>query len=176
MFGKAFKRFFLGQLRGIYATPEHSSYRRVVISDIFKTSLFAVIYGLILINWIDLFNPSSNMPGYDIWLLSMYFAPYFLIMIYRGLKSWPLALAFGLLTSLMNDLFYYPIGNLLFGLHVDLISWYSSQLGFDGSYTVMHFYPGFSAFSVSSVDMGLFIYARIGIVIFVLWRYYLTNK
>jgi hypothetical protein len=170
------KRFIQAQMRLNYAVSKVSSARRALIIEVFKTTAFAIVYGLILINWIDLFNPSSRMPGYDVWLLSMYFAPYFLIMIYRGLKIWPLALAFGLLTSLINDLFYYPIGNLFFGFHVNLISWYSSQLGFDGSHTVMHFYPGFSAFAVSSVDMGLFIYARIGIVLFVIWRYYVANK
>ena len=143
------------------------SLRKTIHSQIFKLTLFSILYGLILINWIDLFNPSSRMPAYDLWLISMYFAPYVLVVIYQGLGSWYFALALGLITSLMNDLFYYPIGDLLFGFHENLIQWYQSQLGFDGSRTVLHFYAGFSGVPISSTLMGAFIYTRIAIVLLI---------
>jgi hypothetical protein len=45
-----------------------------------------------------------------------------------GPRSWKLVLAMGLLVTLLNDLTYAPMGNLLFNQGRDLLSWYSNQL------------------------------------------------
>lgn len=98
--------------------------------SVFKLASFAVIYGLLPINWIDLFNPAA--PGYHVWLVIMYMAPFGIVVLLEGVSLLPLALSLGLLASLMNDLFYYPVGDLLFGMKVDVLSWWQGQLGFDG--------------------------------------------
>jgi hypothetical protein len=93
---------------------------------ILKLLLYSFIYGTIFVNWIDLFG--SRMPGYHLWLTAMYFLPFFIVLIFRGIEDWELTLGFGLFTSLMNDLLYYIVGNYLFGFRVDLLEWYRCQL------------------------------------------------
>jgi len=93
---------------------------------ILKLLLYSFIYGAIFVNWIDLFG--SRMPGYHLWLTAMYFLPFFIVLIFRGIEDWELTLGFGLFTSLMNDLLYYIVGKYLFGFRVDLLEWYRCQL------------------------------------------------
>jgi hypothetical protein len=128
---------------------------------------FSTIYGLILINWVDLFNP--NMPGYHVWLIQMYLAPFALIVLLRGVGIWPLALASGLLVSLMNDLFYYPIGDLFFGFHTNVAAWYASQFGLTGSHVLWTFEGGAFSFPVTSELMALSIFARVAVVGFLVY-------
>lgn len=127
-----------------------------------KLVLFSLFYGLVLINWIDLFGKSA--PAYGLWLVLTYFAPFLVILVYEGYSEWPLALSLGLLVSLANDLGYYFVGNLLFGFHQDLLTWVAGQLGFYGDRLVTIFQAGAFSIPVDSWLMGLSIYVR-GVVV-----------
>ncbi|MCI4342199.1 MAG: hypothetical protein L3K11_07500 [Thermoplasmata archaeon] len=130
--------------------------RQVVL---LKVVLFSLLYGLVLINWIDLFG--KTVPGYGLWLILTYFAPFWMMLVYEGFSEWPLAVTLGLLVSLANDVGYFFVGNLLFGFNVNLGPWIAGQLGLQGSTIVTTFQGGSFVIPVSSLLMGLSIYARI---------------
>ncbi len=137
-----------------------------------KLVLFAAFYGLVMINWIDLFG--KEVPGYGIWLIMTYMAPFAVLLVFQGWESWPLAVSLGLLVSLMNDLGYFFIGNLLFGFHEDLGPWIAGQLGLRGNAFVTQFQGGSFSLTVTSWMMGLSIYARAAVVAIILyywWRH-----
>ena len=149
----------LGGVQTILAGLRPTDPRQIVL---LKLVLFSLFYGLVLINWIDLFGKSA--PAYGIWLILTYFAPFWVMLIYEGISEWPLALSLGLLVSLANDVGYYFIGNLLFGFHKNLVVWISGQLGFDGNQVVTFFQGGTFTITVDSWMMGLSIYLRAMIV------------
>jgi uncharacterized membrane protein HdeD (DUF308 family) len=137
-----------------------------------KLILFAAFYGLILINWIDLFG--KTVPAYGIWLILTYMAPFGVLVVFEGWDSWPLAISLGLLVSLFNDVGYFFIGNLLFGFHQSLGPWIAGQLGFDGTSIVTYFEGGNFSIAVPSWLMGLSIYLRALVVALILvywWRH-----
>jgi uncharacterized membrane protein HdeD (DUF308 family) len=137
-----------------------------------KLILFSAFYGLILVNWIDLFATSA--PAYHIWLILTYMAPFGVLIVFQGLKDWQLALSLGLLVSLMNDVGYYFIGDLLFGFHQALVPWVEGQLGFLGSQLLFTFQGGAFTIPVTSTLMGISIYARVAVVVVILnhwWRH-----
>ena len=137
-----------------------------------KLILFSSFYGLILINWIDLFG--KTVPSYGIWLLLTYMAPFGVLIVFEGLESWPLAVSLGLLVSLNNDVGYFFVGNLLFGFHVALGPWIAGQLGFQGSTVVTVFYAGRFALQITSWMMGLSIYLRavvVGAILYYWWEH-----
>lgn len=137
-----------------------------------KLILFSSFYGLILINWIDLFG--KTVPSYGIWLILTYMAPFGVLIVFEGLESWPLAVSLGLLVSLNNDLGYFFVGNLIFGFHVALGPWIAGQLGFQGSQVVTVFYAGRFALDVTSWMMGLSIYLRtavVGAILYYWWEH-----
>jgi uncharacterized membrane protein HdeD (DUF308 family) len=133
--------------------------RQIVLLEVV---LFSLLYGLVLINWIDLFGKS--VPAYGVWLILTYFAPFWMMLVYEGFSEWPLAVTLGLLVSLANDVGYFFVGNLLFGFNVNLGPWIEGQLGFQGSTIVTTFQGGSFVIPVSSVLMGLSIYARVAAV------------
>jgi len=137
-----------------------------------KLILFAAFYGLILINWIDLFG--KQVPAYGVWLILTYMAPFGVLIVFQGWKSWPLAISLGLLVSLFNDVGYFFVGNLLFGFHEPLGPWIAGQLGFDGSQLVTIFQGGSFHIDVTSWMMGASIYARaavVGLILYYWWRH-----
>jgi len=137
-----------------------------------KLVLFAAFYGLVMINWIDLFG--KQVPGYGIWLILTYMAPFAVLLVFEGWESWPLAVSLGLLVSLMNDLGYFFIGNLLFGFHENLGPWIAGQLGLQGNGFVTQFQGGSFSITVTSWMMGLSIYARaavVGIILYYWWQH-----
>jgi hypothetical protein len=137
-----------------------------------KLVLFAAFYGLILINWIDLFG--KEVPGYGLWLLLTYMAPFGVLIVFEGWAAWPLAASLGLLVSLFNDVGYFFIGNLIFGFHENLGPWISGQLGFEGSNIVTYFEGGRFVLAVPSWLMGLSIYARavvVALILYYWWRH-----
>src|ERR1700730_1716453 len=83
-----------------------------------KLLLFSFVYGFVFINWIDLYNVA--IPAYHLWLIGMFFVPFYIIVIFEGLRYWELTLAFAIFASLTNDLFYYVVGDLFFGFHIAL--------------------------------------------------------
>src|SRR5271157_843768 len=95
-----------------------------------KLVLFALAYGFVNVNWIDLYY--NRVPAYHLWLVLTYMAPFGVLLVFQGLKDWQLALSLGLLVSLVNDLGYYFSGDLFFGFHVRLIPWLEGQLGLEG--------------------------------------------
>ena len=135
-----------------------------------KLILFSAFYGLVMVNWIDLYG--SSAPGYHIWVILTCMAPFGVLLVFQGFKDWQVAFALGLLVSLMNDLGYYFMGDLLFGFHVSLIPWLGSQLGFGGDLTLFTFQGGSFSFPVSSILMGISIYARIAVVAVVLYHWW----
>jgi len=135
-----------------------------------KLILFSLFYGLVLINWIDLFG--KEVPAYGVWLILTYFAPFWVLIVYEGYSEWPLAISLGLLVSLANDLGYYFVGNLLFGFHQNLASWTAGQLGLDGTSLVTVFQAGSVSIPVDSWLMGLSIYVRAVVVGFGLYYWW----
>ena len=137
-----------------------------------KLVLFSAFYGLVLINWIDLFG--KQVPGYGLWLLLTYMAPFGVLIVFEGWSSWALATSLGLLVSLFNDVGYFFIGNLLFGFHEALGPWIAGQLGFQGTNIVTYFEGGRFVLAVPSWLMGLSIYARavvVGLILYYWWRH-----
>ncbi len=137
-----------------------------------KLILFAAFYGLVMINWIDLFG--KEVPGYGVWLVLSYMAPFGVLLVFQGWEAWPLATSLGLLVSLMNDVGYFFVGNLLFGFHENLLPWISGQLGFQGNHVVTYFEGGTFTLTVTSWMMGASIYARALVVAAILvywWRH-----
>ena len=135
-----------------------------------KLIAFAVVYGLFFCNWIDLFN--VTIPAYHIWFAFMLFMPFFISTIFYGKKDIELFLALGLLASLMNDVFYFVIGDVFFGFHVAILPWWANQFGFNGWNPCFVFNGGFFSFTVVSWMMGLAIYGRIVIVGLLLRHYW----
>jgi len=137
-----------------------------------KLLLFSAFYGLILINWIDLYGKS--VPAYGVWLILTYSAPFGVLIVFEGWRSWPLAASLALLVSLMNDVGYFFVGNLIFGFHENLGPWIAGQLGFLGNQVVTYFEAGAFSITVTSWMMGLSIYARcvvVGVILFYWWRH-----
>jgi hypothetical protein len=131
---------------------------------------FSMFYGLVFINWVDLFNVA--VPAYHLWVLMGYFIPFGVLLAVRGFEDWELALSLGLLASLGNDLGYFVVGDLFFGFHVPLFDWYLHQLGFYGWTVLFTFQGGFFSFPVYSWMMGLAVYARLVVVVLSLRRWW----
>jgi uncharacterized membrane protein HdeD (DUF308 family) len=135
-----------------------------------KLIFFSTLYGMVLVNWIDLFATSA--PAYHVWLILTYMAPFGVLTVFQGFKDWQLAVSLGLLVSLMNDVGYYFSGNLIFGLGRPLIPFLEGQLGFLGSQVLFQFQGGFFTIPVTSTLMGLTIYSRIAVVSLVLYHWW----
>ena len=135
-----------------------------------KLILFSAFYGLILINWVDLYGTSA--PAYHVWLVLTYMAPFGVLIVFQGFKDWQLALSLGLLVSLMNDVGYFFVGDLLFGFHEALVPWVEGQLGFQGSQLLFNFQGGFFTIPVTSTLMGITIYARVVVVALILYHWW----
>jgi len=118
-----------------------------------KLILFSAFYGLVLINWVDLYGTSA--PAYHIWLVMTYMAPFGVLIVFQGFKDWQLALSLGLLVSLMNDVGYFFVGDLLFGFHRALLPWIEGQLGFQGSTVLFTFQGGLFNIPVNLGAHGL---------------------
>jgi len=131
--------------------------------------LFSVLYGLVFVNFIDNIITGSSFYGYHLWLAIMYFFP-FIILTLTYPKNWQLTLGLGLLASLMNDVFYGVIRNLM-GFPLDL-NWYFNQWLIPGNGTLFNLNLGFTVITIYSWMMAISIYARIIIITLLLaaWR------
>ena len=130
--------------------------------------VFAVLYGLVFLNYIDVMTPGGVETGYHAWLSIMYFFP-FIALTLSYPRNWLLTIGLGLVASLMNDVFYGVVRNLIAGPY-DLTSYYTRWL-IPGGTTLFHLNLGFTIIPVQSWMMALFIYARIPIVILLLWAW-----
>jgi len=135
-----------------------------------KLILFSIAYGMILVNWIDLFATSA--PAYHIWLILTYMAPFGVLIVFQGLRDWQLAVSLGLLVSLMNDIGYYFSADLIFGLGRPILPFLAGQLGFEGSKVLFYFQGGAFMIPVTSILMGLTIYGRVALVSLVLYHWW----
>ena len=135
-----------------------------------KFFLFSFIYGAVFVNWLDVFK--HEMWGYHLWLICMYFLPAGVLLAFDRsfwIEHIDLLIAFGLMSSLWNDIFYGVWAWLLHGR--DLIEFFEWQFGMgDGEWYAS---LGFTSIPVTSQFMALTIYLR-AIVILVLltewWR------
>ncbi len=140
-----------------------------------KLVVFAAFYGIVFVNWIDLFNGGAYIyvvPGYHIWVLIAYMIPFGVLLLIQGRKDWELALSLSLLASLGNDLAYFVVGNAFFGFDVNLVDWYAHQFGFYGNTVLFVFNGGVFSFGVPSWLMGAAIYGRIAVVTLSLRRWW----
>jgi hypothetical protein len=127
-----------------------------------KLVVISVVYGLFWVNPVDASVPLHELPYYHLWLIALYFAPAYGLFALYGTRDWELYLAIGLLSSLMNDLFFYPVGELMHLVSgINLLEWYKLQLGLDGWAVDFWFKGGIITFPVWSWLMGLSIYLRI---------------
>ena len=129
------------------------------IKFIAKMLLYSFFYGLFVINVIDL--TVKSFWGYHLFLIMLYFFPFLIVCLIIGFDDWELLAGLGLLSSLMNDCFYAYVGNAFGWTKYDLVKWTLWQLGFYGLDVKWHFNGGFFTIPVSSLLMGLSIYARI---------------
>jgi len=141
-----------------------------------KLIVFAAFYGIVFVNWIDLFNGGAYIyvvPGYHIWVVMAYMIPFGLLLVIQGRKDWELALSLGLIASLGNDLAYFVVGDAFFGFKVNLLDWYAHQFGLYGNTLLFTFNGGVFSFGVPSWLMGASIYGRVAVVLLSLrhwWR------
>ncbi len=128
---------------------------------------FAVVYGLVFINYIDIASSGATY-GYHMWLVLMYFLP-FVGFSMLNLKNWKLTLGLGLTASLMNDVFYGGV-KFLFGMPLD-VNWYYSQWLIPQGTLLFNLNLGFTVIPVYSWLMALSIYARVAVVAGLLWSW-----
>ena len=119
--------------------------------------IFAVLYGLVFINYIDI-SSSGLSYGYHLWLVLMYFLPFIGFSIFN-LKNWKFTIGLGLIASLMNDVFYNFIRYLI-GYHINLSSYYNRWL-IPQNAMLFHLNLGFAVIPVQSWMMASSIYLRI---------------
>ncbi len=143
-----------------------------------KLVVFALFYGIVFVNWIDLFNGGAYIyivPAYHVWVIIAYMIPFGVLLVIQGRKDWELALSLGLLASLGNDLGCFVVGNAYFGFHVNLLDWYAHQFGLYGNTTLFTFNGGFFSFGVPSWLMGASIYCRIAVVMLSLRHWWFSQ-
>ena len=131
--------------------------------------VFAVVYGLVFINYIDIITPGGDKGGYHLWLVLMYFVP-FAILSVADIKNWKLTLGLGFLASLMNDVFYGAMRNVM-GQPYDLERYYNLWL-IPQTTKLFDLNLGFSVIEVQSWMMASSIYIRIATVFMLLegWK------
>jgi hypothetical protein len=130
--------------------------------------LLSILYGLVFVNYIDLGINGSSYGGYHLWLTIMYFFP-FLILTISFPRNWQLTIGLGLLASLMNDVFYGMVGNIM-GYPIDL-NWYYNLWLIPSGTLLFKLNIGIAVIPVYSWLMSLTIYVRILLVVVLLWRW-----
>ncbi len=85
-------------------------------------------------------------------------------------RNFRLTLSLGLIASLMNDVFYFPVGY-LFGKSFDLVHYYSLWL-IPGDTVLFNLNLGFATIAITSWAMSLSIYGRVAIICIMVraWR------
>jgi hypothetical protein len=150
--------------------PRYAETRKTLLGFDKKFKLyvvFSVVYGLVFINYIDVI--SGGYEGYHLWLVIMYFFPFAtLSMLFP--RNLQLTVGLGLVVSLMNDVFYGVVRNVM-GFPLDL-TWYYNRWLLPGNATLFQLNLGFIVIPVLSWMMALSIYVRIIAVYFLLriWR------
>ncbi len=128
--------------------------------------LLSVLYGLVFVNYIDNNISGSSFSGYHLWLSIMYFFP-FLILTITFPRNWQLTIGLGLLSSLMNDVFYGLVRSFM-GYQIDL-NWYYQLWLIPSDTLLFTLNLGVVIIPVYSWLMSLTIYLRVLLVILLLW-------
>ncbi len=164
--------FFILRNSDKFCIEDHSDIETVKILQVFERKfnlyvVFSVVYGFVFVNYIDIISGGFN--GYHLWLIIMYFFPFITLSIFFP-RNWQLTLGLGFIASLMNDLFYGVVRNLM-GFPLDL-KWYYISWLIPGNATLFHLNLGFAVLPVISWMMALSIYARFIVVFFLLrtWK------
>jgi hypothetical protein len=145
------------------------------LSFIIKLLLYSFIYGFFVINIIDV--TTRSFWGYHLFLVTLYFFPFIIVVLILGFNDWELLFGLGIISSLMNDLFYAVISNVLFHANYDLVSWFLQQLGFYGNRDLgWSFNGGFFRVEVTSLLMGASIYARVLFAYLVILKWWIENS
>lgn len=152
--------------------PRYVETRKTIASFEKKFKLYiisAFIYGLVFINYIDVITIGSSESGYHFWLSLMYFFP-FIGLSLAFVKNWQLSMGLGFLASLMNDVFYGLVSNLM-GVPRDLSRYYSLWL-IPSNTQLFSLNLGFAVIPVFSWMMALSIYLRIPLIYLLLksWK------
>jgi hypothetical protein len=155
----------VGALNTITLTTKEKIVQTIKTKTTTWLVLFAVVYGLIFINYIDIITPGGNIEGYHLWLVLMYFAP-FAILSVLDIKNLKLTLGLGFLTSVMNDVFYGAMQNVM-GTPYDLGKYYNLWL-IPQSNVLFNLNLGFANIPVQSWMMAASIYLRFAVVFFLL--------
>ncbi len=130
--------------------------------------VLAIVYGIVFINYIDLVF-SGGTGGYHLWLIPMYFFPFFALSALSFRRNYRLTLALGLIASLMNDVFYGPIGYLFgsnripdLGLYFThwLIPSNAHLFDLNLGFTVVHVYSWMMAASIYIRILAIFLFLR----------------
>jgi hypothetical protein len=129
---------------------------------------FAVVYGLVFINYIDIITNGGSNSGYHLWLVLMYFVP-FAILSVLDIKNWKLTLGLGLLASVMNDVFYGAMRTVM-GFPLDLANYYNLWL-IPQNKILFTMNLGFTTIPVESWMMATSIYLRFGAIFALLEGY-----
>ncbi|MCW4024503.1 MAG: hypothetical protein NWF01_05645 [Candidatus Bathyarchaeota archaeon] len=139
-----------------------------IVNKKFKLYIvLAIVYGVVFINYIDLVFGGSS--GYHLWLIPMYFFPFFALSALSFKRNIRLTLALGLIASLMNDIFYGPVGYLFGSTRIPDLGLYFTHWFIPSNTFLFSLNLGFTVVDVYSWMMSLTIYARI-FLIFVLIR------
>lgn len=130
--------------------------------------LVSILYGLIFVNYIDIIIPGGAYGGYHLWLTLMYFFP-FIVLTISFPRNWQLTIGLGLLASLMNDVFYGMVRNVM-GYPIDLAMYYNHWL-VPSDALLFRLNLGITIIPVYSWIMALAIYARVALVVVLLWSW-----
>ncbi|MGD0996225.1 MAG: hypothetical protein ABR909_11960 [Candidatus Bathyarchaeia archaeon] len=136
-----------------------SKISEVLEGKLYPLILFAVLYGLLFVNYIDISSSGLDY-GYHLWLVLLYFFPFVAFSIFN-LKNWKLTLGLGFIASLMNDVFYNFLRYLI-GFHISLSSYYNHWL-LPQSVPLFNLNLGFVIIPVTSWMMAFSIYIRIAV-------------
>jgi hypothetical protein len=131
--------------------------------------VLAIVYGVVFINYIDLVFSGGGSGGYHLWLIPMYFFPFFALSALSFRRNIRLTLALGLIASLMNDVFYGPVGYLFGSTRIPDLGAYFSHWLIPSNAHLFNLNLGFTIVEVTSWMMSITIYARI-FLIFVFLR------
>ncbi len=142
----------------------------ILEAKLFFLIVFAVLYGLVFINYIDIASSGLDY-GYHLWLTLMYFLP-FIGFSMVNLNNLKLTIGLGLIASLMNDVFYNFIRYLI-GMHISLFRYYDLWL-IPQNVSLFHLNFGFVVIPVLSWMMAASIYIRIAATYVLLkdWRFH----
>ncbi len=142
----------------------------VLEGKLYPLIVFAVMYGLIFVNYIDIASSGLSY-GYHLWLVLMYFLPFIGFSIFN-FKNWKLTIGLGLIASLMDDVFYNVIRYSI-GINVNLSHYYNLWL-IPQMVPLFNLNLGFVIIPVMSWMMAASIYIRIAMTYVLLkdWRFH----